>query len=108
MFTCDLNPAVIQWAAEPFSIPYYNPVTRKNAQYWPDFIVAYMKKDGHIHYEVIEIKPSKQTVTEKAKAKADKLALAVNQAKWAAASSYCKSKGLTFRILTEEMLYRKK
>ena len=41
---------------------------------------------------------------EKAKSKRDKINLIVNQAKWAAATSFCKSKGIRFIVLTEKDL----
>lgn len=107
MFTCDLNPSIIQWAAEPFAIPYYDPVTRTNRQYWPDFLITYMKTDGTLHRELVEIKPAKQCTLESAKGKKAKLTVATNQAKWAAASAFCKQYGLTFRVMTEQQLYKR-
>jgi hypothetical protein len=106
--TCDENPAVMQWMAEPFSIPYIDPLTGQKRNYWPDALVCYMQKDGTIKRELIEIKPLKETIIEKAKAKRDKLNLLVNQAKWAAASIFCKNNGIGFRVLTERELYGKK
>lgn len=106
--TCDLNPAIVNWAIEPFSIPYIDPISGAKKNYWPDFLVCYMKRDGTIHRELIEIKPQKESIVEKAKSKRDKINLIVNQAKWAAADRFCKANGLTFRILTEAQLYGKK
>lgn len=106
--TCDLNPAIINWIAEPFSIPYLCPLTGVKRNYWPDVLVCYMQKDGTIKRELLEIKPLKETVVEKARAKRDKLNLLVNQAKWAAASIFCKSNNIGFRVLTEKELYGKR
>lgn len=107
MHTCDENPAIMQWAAEPFSIPYMDPVTNQKRNYWPDFLISYVKKDGNMMHELIEIKPLKESLIEKAKSKRDKLNLLTNQAKWSACNSFCKANGLTFKILTEQQLYRK-
>lgn len=108
MHTCDENPAVMQWAAEPFSIPYMCPVSGTKRNYWPDFLMSYMKKDGTMVHELIEIKPIKESIIEKAKSRRDRANLLMNQAKWSAANAFCKSKGITFRILTEQQLYKRK
>lgn len=107
MYTCDLNPAIIQWGAEPFSIPYIDPLTGAVKNYWPDFIVCYMNRSGTIQRELVEIKPQKESLIEVAKSKRDKLNLLVNQAKWAAAMKFCNANNLTFRVLTEQQLYKK-
>ncbi len=107
MHTCDENPAILQWAAEPFSIPYICPFTGKKKNYWPDFLLCYLDKNGNLIKEVIEIKPIKQSLIEKAKSKHDKEQLAVNQAKWQATTMFCRANGLKFRIMTEEQLYGK-
>lgn len=107
MHTCDENPAIMQWGAEPFSIPYMCPFTGTKKNYWPDFILCYMTKSGQQVKEVVEIKPIKQSILEKAKSKRDREALATNQAKWQATTAFCKANGLKFRIMTEEQLYSK-
>lgn len=108
MHTCDENPAITQWAAEPFSIPYRDPVSGNTRNYWPDFLIGYVKKDGTVMHELVEIKPIKEAIIEKAKSKRDRVNLLTNQAKWQACNAFCKANGLSFRILTENQLYRKK
>lgn len=105
MFTCDLNPAVVQWAAEPFCISYFDPVTQVKRQYWPDFLITYMKPDGSLVQEVVEIKPYKQCLLENAKSRKAKMTVITNQAKWQAAQAFCDANGLVFRIMTERQLY---
>ena len=39
MIFCDTNPAVINWASEPFMVPYRNPFTGRNTIYVPDFLI---------------------------------------------------------------------
>lgn len=102
---CDNNPAVIQWASEPFMIPYRNPLTGKNTIYVPDFMMIYMDKNQQKHAEVVEIKPLKETSMESAKSVRDKAAVALNIAKWTAAKAFCAAHGLTFRIVTEHDIY---
>lgn len=103
---CDNNPAVIQWASEPFMIPYRNPLTGKNTIYVPDFMIVYLDKNEKKHAEVIEVKPLKETSMESAKSTRDKAAVALNIAKWTAARAFCQAHGLVFRIVTEHDIYQ--
>ena len=103
----DGHPNVIQWASESVSIPYVNPLTGRRSQYIPDFLVLYQDKNGSQRAELIEVKPKREALAENAKSKRDKAFLIINQAKWAAALSYCKKHGLTFRLITEDQLWPK-
>jgi hypothetical protein len=105
MTLLDQHPNVINWASESVSIPYVNPLTGKQSVYIPDFLVLYKDKSGKQRAELIEVKPSKEAIAENAKSKRDKAALLINTAKWAAAMSWCKKNGISFRILTEADLY---
>ena len=106
MLFCDNNKNIISWASEAIHIPYKNPLTGKQTIYVPDFFVLYEDKNGLKKAEIIEIKPKKQSLIEsKVKNARDKMAVAVNHAKWAAAMSYCKRAGLTFRVITEDDLF---
>tara|TARA_B100000085_G_scaffold73379_1_gene65814 strand:- start:2248 stop:2688 length:441 start_codon:yes stop_codon:yes gene_type:complete len=102
---CDNNPAVISWASECIQIPYRNPLTGKGTIYVPDFVVVYQDKRGKKHAELIEIKPKSQTMlTEKTREK-EKLAIALNHAKWEAAAKWAKHNGLRFRVVTEDDIF---
>lgn len=103
---CDNNPSVVQWASEPFMIPYRNPLTGKNTIYVPDFLMVYVDKDQKKHAEVIEVKPLKETSFENAKSVRDKAAVALNMAKWSAARAFCSAHGMVFRIVTEHDIYQ--
>lgn len=103
---CDNHPNIVQWASESLSIPYQHPFTGKWTLYIPDFIVYYIDKNKGTHVEVIEIKPLKETVEEKANSMYDQMSLAVNLAKWKAAATWCAKKGFTFRVMTEKDIYR--
>ena len=103
---CDNNDSILYWASEPFKIPYRHPFTGKHTIYVPDFFVVYQSKRGQIA-EIVEIKPKKQSIIESKRANAKTQAtVAINHAKWTACSAYCKAQGITFRVITEDDLYR--
>jgi hypothetical protein len=107
MTFCDSNDSIIYWASESMRIPYKHPLTGKPTTYVPDFFVVYLNKFGKQVAEVVEIKPKKQSVIESKVASAkDRMVVAINHAKWAAAMAYCKSQGLTFRVITEDDIFR--
>jgi hypothetical protein len=103
---CDNNPAVINWASEAIQIPYYNPVSGKNTIYVPDFIIVYVDANQRKHTELVEIKPSTQTTMESAKSYRDKLSVAINMAKWAAADAWAKANNMRFRVVTEYDIFK--
>lgn len=107
MISLDMNPAVIEWSVEPFSISYVCPVDGKTKQYWPDFYVRYFDAKGQQHAQIIEVKPLKQCYSQFAKTKKDKMVVQINQAKWAYAMDFCQKNGLEFKLVTEKELYQK-
>jgi hypothetical protein len=107
MMFCDNNDHVLQWASESIKIPYKNPLTGKQTIYVPDFLVVYQNKQGQQIAEMIEIKPKKQTIIEDNRASMKMRAtVAVNHAKWQAAHAFCKRAGITFRVITEDDIFR--
>lgn len=103
---CDNNNNVIAWASEAIQVPYRNPFTGKQTVYVPDFFVMYQDKNGNKKAEVVEIKPKKQSIIESKVASAkDRATVALNHAKWQAATVYCKRAGLTFRVITEDDIF---
>ena len=99
---CDEHPSVNKWASEAIRIPYRNPLTGKQTIYVPDFFIAYSDAKGKQHVELIEVKPENQTVKEKlGRSRANQAHWIINQAKWEAASAWCKQKGIRFRIVNE-------
>ena len=103
---CDSNDNILQWASESISIPYRHPVTGKNTIYVPDFLITYRTKDNQMKAEVIEIKPKKQSVLESKASARDRTIVAINYAKWDSATKWCRRQGLTFRVITEQDLFR--
>lgn len=105
METFDKNPNIIAWASESIRIPYVNPFTGKATVYIPDFLVTYHNKSGTQVSEIIEVKPRKETHLSEAKGNSAKMALALNQYKWAAARAFAAKNGLGFRVMTEDNIY---
>jgi hypothetical protein len=103
---CDNNDHILQWASESVSIPYRNPITGKNTNYIPDFLITYRDKNNTVKAELIEIKPKKQSVIESKASNRDRAIVAVNYAKWDAAVKWCRRQGLTFRVVTEDDIFR--
>lgn len=102
---CDNNPSILQWASEAVHINYRNPLTGKNTIYVPDFLITYQDSTGKSHAEVVEVKPKKETTLEGAKNIRDQASAILNMAKWEAARAWCKSHGMTFRVVTEDMIF---
>jgi hypothetical protein len=102
----DNHPNITQWASESIRIPYRNPLTGKNTTYVPDVFMVYIDANGQTHAELIEIKPSKETTMESAKSRHDVAMVAINMAKWTAARAFCANKNITFRVVTENDLWR--
>jgi hypothetical protein len=109
---CDEHPDVIEWQSEEVAIPYRNPAKGgKISRYFPDLIIK--KSTGE--RIMIEIKPKKQTAAPNPENKfktptgrvsrryiKESVTYAINRAKWEAATEYCRDRGLSFVILTEE------
>jgi len=108
---CDGNSNVIEWTSESVVIPYTSPVTNRYSRYIVDNTVKILEGDRLVKY-LIEIKPKRQT--EKPKSHGNKkhstilhenMTYIKNQAKWAAAEKWCKTRGYKFQIITEDHLF---
>lgn len=102
---CDTNEHVLQWASEPLNIPYRHPLTGKMTTYVPDFLITYRTRDNTMKAELIEIKPKKQSVIESKMNSRDRAVVAVNYAKWDAATKWARRNGMTFRVVTESDMF---
>jgi hypothetical protein len=102
----DNNDHVVNWASESLSIPYRNPVTGKQSMYVPDFLITYKNKSNQLIAELVEIKPKKQSVIESKMSAREGAVVAVNYAKWDAATKWARRNGLTFRVITEDDMFR--
>lgn len=104
---CDNHPNILEWSSESIKIPYLHPLRQQMSVYVPDFVVLFEDKHKNRRLEVWEIKPSSQTFVEQAKKEKDKLALAVNAAKWKAAQQWCSKRGAIFKVINEDSIFSK-
>ena len=110
MLYLDEHKDVINWGSEELIIPYRSPIDGKVHRYFPDFIVTKINKQGLKETAIIEVKPKKQTVPPQKQSKVTKRYLTevknwgVNEAKWKAATEFCKDRGWSFHIFTEQEL----
>ena len=102
---CDTNDNILQWASESVRIPYRNPVTGKMTNYVPDFLITYRTRDNTVKAELIEIKPSTQSLMSEGQNPRERAVIAVNYAKWHQATLWAKHNGLTFRVITEHDMF---
>ena len=102
---CDSRSAVQEWGSEEIAIPYISPVDGKRHRYFPDF---YVKVNGKKY--IVEVKPFRQTKEPKTQKRMTKSYInevftwGVNQAKWKAATEFCKDYGMEFMLITEKEL----
>ena len=107
---CDRKDNVISWASEEISIPYVSPKDNRIHRYYPDFLIKVREYNNRIQTYVVEVKPKKQTLPPKPRKRVTKSYIyecttyAVNQAKWKAASEFCKDNRINFKIVTEDEL----
>ena len=102
----DENNNIMQWASESIRIPYLHPLTGKMTTYVPDFLITYKTRDNTLRAELIEIKPKGHSAITEGQKPRDRAVVAVNYAKWASAQKWCKQHGLTFRVLTEDDMFK--
>jgi hypothetical protein len=103
---CDSNDHVLQWASESIQIPYRHPLTGKQTIYVPDFLITYRTRNNMMRAELIEIKPKKQSVVESKMSSRDRAVVAINYAKWAQATKWAQRNGMTFRVITEDDMFK--
>ena len=110
MVRLDENPMVIEWSNEEIIIPYVSPIDGKYHRYFPDFYVKVKDKEGSIQSYILEVKPAKQSKPPEKKKRVTKqyiqevMTWGVNEAKWNAATEYCKDRKWKFNVITENEL----
>lgn len=106
----DLNPNVLRWSSEEIAIPYVHPVTHDVRRYFPDYWCEYKNAAGQIIQEVIEVKPLEQTKLSRSKnlnqRLSENIVVAVNMCKWKSAIAYCDARGIKFRVVTENQIFK--
>ena len=107
----DRNSKVQKWASEEVAVTYFDHVTKKKRQYFPDF-VAVMDTNNGIKTFMIEIKPTKDTKPSRISKKKSPNSIITEQRKYInniskfnAAKSYCSRRGWEFVVLTEKELF---
>lgn len=127
MLWCDHNVNVIEWSSEEVIIPYRSRLDelyerkhklekQKWHRYFVDFWIKIRDKSGTETRYLVEVKPHHETIrpliegTNKSKTTIRRQVQTwiINQAKWAAAETYCKKRNMKFKIITEKELYGKK
>ena len=102
----DEHPGVESWASESVQIPYRDPFTGKYTIYVPDFFIVYVDKDGAKHAELVEVKPSTQTFSNKVgKSQYNQQQYIKNVAKWQAANAWCQQQRIKFRVVNEGEIF---
>lgn len=91
--------------SEEIKIPYFNPVKRKPANYYPDFYIELTDKNGNKRKELLEIKPSSQIQENLKENTYAKLQRITNYAKWQAAVQWCNERGINFRLIDEHQIF---
>lgn len=114
MMHLDEHPDVLVWSSEEVVVPYTSPIDGKRHRYFVDFFVKKKNRTGVVESVLIEVKPLAQTRPPEVKiSKGQKptrryinevMTWGVNEAKWKAATEYCKDKGWKFIIMTEKEL----
>jgi len=113
MFWLDGKSDVINWGSEEVVIPYRSPIDGRLHRYFVDFIVTTINKEGIKETTLIEVKPAAQTKPpvlkegtnpRNRKYISEVMTWGVNEAKWKAATEYCKDRGWKFQIFTEKEL----
>ena len=103
---CDKNPSIIKWNSEETIIPYRCPTDNKIHRYFVDFKITTANGKTYL----VEVKPMKQTQPPVFPGRrtqrylTESMTFIKNQAKWKAATEYCKDRGWEFKIITEHEL----
>ena len=109
MVRLDDDPNVIEWSNEEIIIPYLSPIDGRWHRYFPDFFVRVKNRHGVQEAMILEVKPLKQAVPPQVKRITrqyiqEVATYGINEAKWKAATEYCKDRNWSFKVITEKDL----
>jgi hypothetical protein len=110
MVRLDDDPNVIEWSNEEIIIPYLSPIDGRWHRYFPDFFVRVKNRHGVQEAMILEVKPLKQAVPPQVKKRITRQYIqevatyGINEAKWKAATEYCKDRNWSFKVITEKDL----
>ena len=102
---CESSPRVKKWNSEDIVIPYKCKTDNKIHRYYVDLLVELDNRQ----IILVEIKPKKETIPPKKRAKTKRyinevMTYVKNTSKWQAAQQYADHKGWKFQVWTEETL----
>lgn len=100
----DETTAIYRCGVEIIKILYKDPIKNRMSYYVPDAYMEYLDDLKRPHKVLIEIKPLKETSLKETSNGYDKLMVAKNSMKWAAAIQYCKKRGIEFKVMHEHNL----
>ena len=100
----DNTSAIYRCGVELIRILYKDPIKNKMSFYVPDAYIEYLDDLKRVRKVLIEIKPLKETSLKETSTCYDKLMVAKNSMKWAAAIQYCKKRGIEFKVMHEHNL----
>jgi len=117
---CDMHPNILKWTSEPLAIPYWNPIDKKEHEYFVDYYIKVETTGGNIEEWLIEVKPENQydikkkpqqptgNITEKKIREYNyKLSTWItNRAKFEAATRFAKARGYQFGAINENFKYQ--
>ena len=110
MVRLDEDPNVIEWSNEEIVIPYLSPIDGRWHRYFPDFFVRVRNRQGMQEAMILEVKPLKQSIPPPIKKRITRQYIqevatyGINEAKWKAATEYCKDRNWSFKVITEKDL----
>jgi len=108
----DKNDNILKWGSEEVVIPYRSPLDNRVHRYFVDFVIKVRTADNTTETHLIEVKPFRQTNPPEIRKRKTKKYLnevttyLVNEAKWKAATEFCKDRRWKFQIITENELGR--
>lgn len=102
----DSHPSVVKYGSEEIKIPYIKPTDGRVHHYYPDFVAVILDAAGSPRKYLLEVKPFKETILTEKSSNYDRINIAINEAKWAAARNFAKQYGFEFKILTEYDIFK--
>jgi hypothetical protein len=114
---CDTNESILKWSSEAITIPYYNPLDKKEHNYNVDFYINVQQESGKSAEWLIEVKPERQHLNKpvlegvitlhKLKSYNRNMQIWItNQAKFKAAKDWAEKRGFRFGVVDENFLFR--
>jgi len=103
---CDINDAIVRWSSEEVIVPYRCKTDNRVHRYFVDLKITFKNGDTYL----IEIKPKKETLEPKKRARTSKgylkevLTYVKNMSKWEAAHAYAQQRGWKFEVWHEDTL----